>query len=51
MQLALTVGTVVIAGLIVVGLVGFLFEKYANGLEPGEGMSKGTSRDVREETS
>ena len=51
MQLALTVGTVVIAGLIVVGLIGFLFEKYANGLEPSEGASKGTSRDVREQTS
>ncbi|HKE85295.1 MAG TPA: hypothetical protein VKB50_16145 [Vicinamibacterales bacterium] len=51
MQLALTVGSVVIAGLIVVGIIGFLFEKYANGLEPREGASRGASRDVREQTS
>jgi len=30
MQLAMTVGAVVIGGLIVVGIVGFLFEKYAD---------------------
>ena len=51
MQLAMTVGSVVIAGLIVVGLIGFLFEKYANGLEPGERASKDASRDVRERAS
>ena len=34
MQLAMTVGAVVIGGLIAVGIVGFLFEKYANKLEP-----------------
>ena len=33
MQLAMTVGAVVICGLIVVGIVGFLFEKYADKLE------------------
>jgi outer membrane murein-binding lipoprotein Lpp len=30
MQLAMTVGAVVIGGLVVVGLVGYLFEKYAD---------------------
>jgi preprotein translocase subunit Sss1 len=33
MQLAMTVGIVVLAGLIVVGVVGFLIEKYANRLD------------------
>lgn len=33
MQLAMTVGAVVMGGLIVVGIVGYLFEKYANKLE------------------
>jgi hypothetical protein len=34
MQLAMTVGSVVLAGLVVVAVVGFLFEKYASKLEP-----------------
>jgi preprotein translocase subunit Sss1 len=34
MQLAMTVGSVVLAGIVVVGVVGFLFEKYASKLEP-----------------
>jgi F0F1-type ATP synthase assembly protein I len=34
MQLAVTVGSVVLAGILVVALVGFLFEKYAGKLEP-----------------
>ena len=38
-------------GLIVVGLIGFLFEKYANGLEPGERASNDARRDVREKAS
>jgi hypothetical protein len=33
MQLAMTVGAVVIGGLIVVGIVGFLFEKYADNVD------------------
>jgi preprotein translocase subunit Sss1 len=33
MQLAMMVASVVLAGLIVVGLVGFLFEKYASKLD------------------
>ena len=40
MQLAMTVGSVVIAGLIAVGIIGYLFEKYASKLEPSEGASK-----------
>jgi hypothetical protein len=36
MQLAMTVGGVVLAALVVVGLVGFLFEKYAGKLEQAE---------------
>jgi F0F1-type ATP synthase assembly protein I len=34
MQLAMTVGSVVLAGLVVVALIGFLIEKYASKLEP-----------------
>jgi hypothetical protein len=33
MKLAMTVGSVVLAGVIVVALIGFLFEKYAGSLE------------------
>ena len=33
MQLAMTVGSIVVGGLIVVAIIGFLFEKYANTLE------------------
>ena len=36
MQLAMMVGSVVLAGLVVVGVVGFLFEKYAGKLEQEE---------------
>jgi len=36
MQLAMTVGAVVIGGLIVVGIVGFLFEKYADNVDSHE---------------
>ena len=36
MQLAMTVGSVVLAGLVVVALIGFLFEKYAGKLEQEE---------------
>jgi hypothetical protein len=36
MQLAMAVGSVVLAGLVVVALIGFLFEKYAGSLEPQE---------------
>jgi hypothetical protein len=34
MQLAMTVGSVVLAGLVVVALIGFWIEKYASKLEP-----------------
>ena len=34
MRLAMTVGSVVLAGVIVAGLIGFLFEKYASKFEP-----------------
>jgi hypothetical protein len=40
MQLAMTVGSIVIGGLIVVGIIGFLFEKYANTLEDADTGSK-----------
>ena len=33
MQLAMTVGGVVLVALVVVGLIGFLFEKYAGKLD------------------
>jgi hypothetical protein len=33
MRLAMTVGSVVLAGVIVVSLIGFLFEKYAGKLD------------------
>ncbi|HEY7185944.1 MAG TPA: hypothetical protein VH436_05320 [Vicinamibacterales bacterium] len=36
MQLAMTVGGVVLAGIVVVALIGFLFEKYAGKLEQEE---------------
>ena len=36
MQLAMTVGSVVLAGLVVVGVVGFLLERYAGKLEREE---------------
>jgi hypothetical protein len=36
MQLAIAVGSVVLAGIVVVALIGFLFEKYAGTLEPQE---------------
>jgi len=36
MQLAMTVGSVVLAGIVVVALIGFLFEKYAGTLEQEE---------------
>jgi F0F1-type ATP synthase assembly protein I len=34
MQLAITVGSVVLGGIVVVALIGFLLEKYANRLDP-----------------
>jgi hypothetical protein len=33
MQLAMTVGSIVIGALLVVALVGFLFERYANHID------------------
>ena len=36
MQLAMTVGSVVLAGIVVVALIGSLFEKYAGNLEQDE---------------
>jgi len=36
MQLAMTVGSVVLAGLVVVALIGFLLERYAGKLEQEE---------------
>jgi hypothetical protein len=40
MQLAMTVGSIVVGGLIVVAIIGFLFEKYANTLEDSDPGSK-----------
>jgi hypothetical protein len=40
MQLAMTVGSVVLAGLVVVALIGFLFEKYAAKLDEDHAGSK-----------
>ena len=40
MQLAMTVGSIVVGGLIVVAIIGFLFEKYADSLEDDGAGSK-----------